>query len=125
MESGGQQVVPHADDHAYVNDGVMPEVPARPGTVSSRPVTTPSSAPASASAPPANEANEGDARKLVYKGPEFDTRQFFGRFWISDEKPRDHGMETLKAFLTLGNEQQKEMASLFKERCVWGKVGNE
>ena len=113
----GPAVVPTADDHAYVNDGVTtPAVPARP-TAASGPVTAPSSRPAGAPAGE-GEGEPEDARKLVYKGPEFDTRQFFGRFWVSDEKPRDHGMETLKSFLALGNEQQKEMAALFKERCA-------
>lgn len=115
--------MPHADEHAYVNSSVMPTVPARPAAMPGPDLASGGAGPAPSGAddaihafPEAAGEDVQDARNLVYKGPEFDPSQFFGRFWVADERPRDQGLETLKSFLAHGNEQQKEMAAIFKER---------
>ncbi|EGD76087.1 hypothetical protein PTSG_00794 [Salpingoeca rosetta] len=71
--------------------------------------------------PPSQEQQQPAASgdDLVYRGPEFDPTQFFGAFWVHDDKnPQNHGFEELKNFLAAGNDYCKDIAGVFKERAA-------
>eukprot|EP00730_Choanoeca_flexa_P012551 TRINITY_DN4383_c0_g1_i2.p1 TRINITY_DN4383_c0_g1~~TRINITY_DN4383_c0_g1_i2.p1 ORF type:complete len:670 (+),score=156.70 TRINITY_DN4383_c0_g1_i2:46-2055(+) len=58
---------------------------------------------------------------LVYRGPEFDSSQFYGAFWGFNEKNGGHldaGFNELKVLLEQGNQFLTDAAGVLKERAA-------